>query len=256
MTRSYMWHDVSSVTRLSHSITRVTWLSAPWLHHMCDMTHHQSLDRVTHTHSIITHMCRSSAPWLDHMCDMTHQSLDWVTPSYVWHDSSSVVTWFRHPHVSIECLMTRSYMWHDSSVTRLSHSITCVTWLIIRLLIESLTCVDRVPHDSIICVTWRIISHSTESLHHTCDIDTCEWLDQESDDISHVTHVMEWLSRVTDDTSCHTYDRVMGHSIDTCEWLDQGTDDKSCHTCDGVTQSSDWWVMSHIWSCDSSVVTW
>jgi len=76
---------------MTHSYMRQrhdSFMCAPWLIHMCAMTH-----------SYVWHDSFMCAPWLLHMCAMPHPC--------VWHDSFICVTWLLHM-----CDMTHSRVFH------------------------------------------------------------------------------------------------------------------------------------------------
>jgi len=86
---------------------------APWLIHVCDMTHSNAWQD--------SFIC---VTWLIYMCDMTR--------SYVWHDSFICVTWLVHM-----CDMTRSYVWHgclDEGGTDMCSTHMFFHWYVLSLM--------------------------------------------------------------------------------------------------------------------------
>jgi len=156
------------------------------------------------------------------MCDMT--------PSHVWHDSFTCVTWLLHM-----CDMTPSHMWHDS--------FTCVTWHFFTCSKSSSSTDDMTSFTSsstacekdVTSHIWtRHITHINESCHSN------DWV-MSHVQMSHVTHMIE---------SCPTYEWVMS-----LVWLSHvPRTNESCHTHESATSltcsntACGKWVTSHIWT--------
>jgi len=84
------WRKARFNSKTSSSLTFVTWLI-----HIYYMTHSYM---PTYTYSF-----QLQDLVVADICDMTH--------SYIWHDSSTYVTWLIYT-----CVTTHSYMWHDSLI--------------------------------------------------------------------------------------------------------------------------------------------
>jgi len=81
--------------------------------------------------SYVWHNSSTHVSWPLHMCD--------TTPSYVRHDALICVTWLLHM-----CGMTPSYVWHDSCA--------CTIWILHKCDVT----LSYVCHGSLACVTWLV----------------------------------------------------------------------------------------------------
>jgi len=143
MTHSYVWRDSSIHHRLSKVTTwdaRDSFVLVAWLILMCDMTHPYVWHASWCHPWDYRHGAMSCVTWLMWQAQQIHKACDIY--SYVWHDSSTCVTWLihiramTHPYVAgpaklwrealdvpiHTCDMTHAYIWHNSFI--------CVTWLI------------------------------------------------------------------------------------------------------------------------------
>jgi len=112
-------HNETSIYTTQHNETSIN--TTPWVLQMADALAHGHKESMWCDSwccvdaSLIVLCCVNGCliDWLSHSdgsCTGSWCCVDEcrVTPSHVWHDSSSVVTWSSHSHVSIECPMTRS----------------------------------------------------------------------------------------------------------------------------------------------------
>jgi len=180
MTRSYVWHDLS---------THVTWLIRRELRKIlgflkvyqsvCAMCLIQTFDRIF---SYVWLNACTCVTWLVHTCDMTHsqgiaqmsgssrsvsQSVCGVPYPYVWHVSFVCVTRLMHMYD-----MTHSHACHDSFTGNCAKSWgfpRCIAKCMWYALFVRVTCLihmcamthAHVRHDSFTRLTWLI---------HTCDM--------------------------------------------------------------------------------------